>query len=112
MTGTGNWSYGPLNDAAGLLAVRIGVWNHFGYANPEPGQAGIPPLGQRGAESITAGHGAIDVIDQIISDLHRLRSQLADELLGDAEARAARVEGCICQAISGSHAPGCPWSVS
>ena len=33
----------------------------------------IPPLGERSAEAIKAGHGAIEVIDETVRDLYRLR---------------------------------------
>ena len=71
MSGTGEWSPGPLLDEVGLLGVRIGAWNHFRY----PGDT--PAAGEHTAEAIRAGHGAIEVIDQIIRDLHGLRGQLA-----------------------------------
>jgi hypothetical protein len=92
MTGTGEWSLGPLDDAAALLAVRIGAWNHFEYAE------NVPPLGERNAEAITAGHGAVEVIDQIIRDLHSLRQQLIGELRADEDARAARVDAMLAEA--------------
>jgi hypothetical protein len=97
MTGTGEWSLGPLDDKVGLLAVRVGVWNHFGYAAPQDGQAGIPPLGGRGADAIKAGHGAVEVIDEIIRDLHALRGQLVGELRADDDARAVRVDAMLAE---------------
>jgi hypothetical protein len=83
--------WGGIEDAAGLLAVRIGAWNHFGYVAPERGQAAIPPLGERSAEAIKAGHGAVEVIDEIVRDLYRLREQLVGELRADSDAKAARM---------------------
>lgn len=36
-----------IEDAAGLLALRLGGWNEFGYVNPPaPNCKSIPPLGQ------------------------------------------------------------------
>ncbi len=91
MSGTGSWSLGPLEDAAGLLAVRVGAWNHMEY--PE----NVPPLGERNADAIKAGHGAVEVIDEIIRDLHCLRSQLVTELRADEDARAARVDQMLAE---------------
>ena len=96
MNGTGEW--GGIEDAAGLLAVRLGAWNHFGYAAPESGQAAMPPLGERSAEAIKAGHGAIDVIDEIVRDLSRLRGQLIIELRTDEDVRGRRVDAMLAEA--------------
>jgi hypothetical protein len=78
-----------IEETAGLLNLRIGEWHDFGYATP-PALAckTIPPLGERTAEAIKAGHGAIEVIDEIVRDLRRLREQLARELRADQDARA------------------------
>jgi hypothetical protein len=89
VSGTGEWSRGSLLDDVGLLGVRVGAWNHFGYAAPEDGQAAIPPLGERGAEAIRAGHGAIEVIDEIIRDLRSLRDRLITELRTDEDVRGS-----------------------
>ncbi|MGD0373632.1 MAG: hypothetical protein ABSB01_03460 [Streptosporangiaceae bacterium] len=59
------------------------------------GQAGIPPLGERDADAITAGHGAIEVIDEILAELTSLRQQLITELRADEDARAARVDAML-----------------
>jgi hypothetical protein len=82
MTGTGEWA--GLEDLAGLLAVQIGAWNHFGYATPAKGQAAIPPLGQRSADAIRDGHAAVKTIDELICDLRALQGQLVSELRADA----------------------------
>jgi hypothetical protein len=81
---TGDWHPGPLEDQVGLLAIRIGAWNHMKY--PEE----VPAAGQHDAEAIKAGHGAVDVIDEIIRDLHALRSHLIGELRADEDAHMAR----------------------
>jgi hypothetical protein len=52
-----------------------------------------PPLGERSAEAIKGGHGAMEVIDEIVRDLHRLREQLVDELRADQDVRAEAVSG-------------------
>jgi hypothetical protein len=97
-TGTSEWAPGPLLDAVGLLGVRVGAWNHFGYPAPEEGQAAIPPLGERNAEAVRAGHGAIDVIDEITRDLYRLRDQLITELRTDEDVRGRRVDAMLAEA--------------
>jgi hypothetical protein len=78
-----------IEETAGLLNLRIAEWHDFGYANPPtPACKAIPPLGERSAEAIKAGHGAIEVIDEIVRDLRRLREQLVGELRADQHARA------------------------
>jgi hypothetical protein len=90
--GTANWP--GIEDATGLLRLRVGVWNDLGYPPPLPfeGAHPIPPLGQRSADNIKAGHGAIEVIDEIIRELHTLRDRLIVELRTDEDARAVRVD--------------------
>ena len=104
MSGTGEWA--GIEDATGLLAVRIGAWNHFGYAAPESGQAAIPPLGERSAEAIKAGHGAIEVIDEIVRELHSLRDVLIIELRTDEDVRAVRVDAMLAEARARREAGG------
>ena len=104
--GTLEWAPGPLLDEVELLGVRVGAWNHFGYAAPENGQAAIPPLGERNAEAIKAGHGAIEVIDQIIRDLHYLRGQLVTELRVDQDVRGRRVDAILAEAHARREAHG------
>jgi hypothetical protein len=88
--------------------VRIAAWNHFGYAAPQSGQAAIPPLGERNAETIKAGHGAIEVIDEIIRDLYRLRDQLITELRTDEGVRGRRVDATLIErALSPATSAGC-----
>jgi hypothetical protein len=94
--GTAEWC--GIEDAAGLPAVRIGAWNHFDYAAPESGQAAIPPFGERSADAIKAGHGAIEVIDELVCELYRLREQLVGELRADSDARAVRVDAMLAEA--------------
>jgi hypothetical protein len=81
-----------IEETAGLLNLRIAERHDFGYATPPaPACKTIPPLGERSAEAIKAGHGAIEVIDEIVRDLHRLREQLVGELRADQDARAGAV---------------------
>lgn len=108
MTSSAEWA--GIDDQAGVLAVRVGGWNHFGYASPEPGQAGIPPLGERSAEAIRASRGAIDMIDEIVRNLYDLRAQLIDERRTDSEVRMERVEQLLeerqAQRVGGGHVDG------
>ena len=77
----------------GLINFRVGAWQDFGYAEPPtPDCATIPPLGERSAEAIKAGHEAVKDIDQLIAQLHQVRAQLISELRQDEDIRAARVD--------------------
>ncbi len=77
-----------IEEAAGLLNFRVAEWHDLGYETPPtPDCKSIPPLGERSAEAIKAGHGAIEVIDEIIRDLGLLRGQLIRELGEDEDIR-------------------------
>ena len=52
--------------------------------------ATIPPLGERSAKAIAAGHEAIKDIDQLIARLHQVRAQLVSELRQDEDIRMSR----------------------
>lgn len=85
-----------LEELAGLINFRVGAWQDFGYAEPPtPSCATIPPLGERSAKAIEAGHEAIKDIDQLIAQLHQVRAQLASELRQDEDIRAARVDALL-----------------
>ena len=87
-----------IEEAVGLLNFRIGAWHDFGYVTPPtPGCKTIPPLGERSAEAIKAGHGAVEVIDEIVRGLYRLREQLVSELRADEDIRAGRVEAMLAE---------------
>lgn len=96
--GTANWL--GVEDTARLLFFRVGAWNDLGYPEPLPfeGAHPIPPLGERSADDIKAGHGAIEVIDEIVRDLYRLREQLVSELRTDEDVRAVRVDAMLAEA--------------
>jgi hypothetical protein len=82
---------GDLLDLAGLVGFRVGAWQDFGYANPPaPDSAMIPPLGQRSANAIKAGHEAVKDIDRLIIRLHQVRARLVSELRQDEDMRMAR----------------------
>ena len=82
-----------LEELAGLINFRVGAWQDFGYAEPPtPECATIPPLGERSAKAIEAGHEAIKDIDQLIARLHQVRVQLVSELREDEDVRTARID--------------------
>jgi hypothetical protein len=88
-----------IQEPADLLNFCIGAWHDFGYANPPtPTSKVIPPLGERSAEGIKAGHGAIEVIDEIVRDLYRLREQLVGEMRADQDARNVGVDRLVDEA--------------
>ena len=79
---------GDLGELAGLIHFRVGAWAEFGYADPpSPECAAIPPLGQRSASAIRAGHEAVADIDALIARLHETRAQLVSELRRDSDIR-------------------------
>ena len=85
-----------LAELAELINFRVGAWHDFGYAAPPaPECKAIPPLGERSAEAIKAGHLAIDAIDELTRKLYTLRSQLVGELRQDEDVRAARVDAML-----------------
>jgi hypothetical protein len=91
LLGMADMNTGDLGELAGLIHFRIGAWQDFGYEHPPtPDCVTIPPLGQRSANAIKAGHEAIEDIDQLIARLHQVRAQLADELRQDEGIRMER----------------------
>ncbi|HEY1000334.1 MAG TPA: hypothetical protein VGD83_11895 [Streptosporangiaceae bacterium] len=92
-----------LEELAGLINFRVGAWQDFGYAEPPaPDCATIPPLGERSARAIEAGHEAIRDIDQLIARLHQVRAQLVSELRQDEDIRAARVDAMLAERRDGA----------
>jgi hypothetical protein len=86
--GTGDLSHG-IEELAGLISFRVGAWHDLGYENPPaPGCATVPPLGERSAEAVRAGHAAVEAIDELTRQLHALRGQLIGELRQDEDLRA------------------------
>lgn len=70
-----------LEEAAGYITFLVGAWEDFGYrVPPSPDCKAVPPLGERSAEAIKAGHKAVRAIDELTRQLHRLREQLVGEL--------------------------------
>ena len=92
-----------LEELAGLINFRVGAWQDFGYAEPSaPGCATIPPLGERSAKAIEAGHEAVKDIDQLIARLHQVRARLVSELRQDEDIRAARVDAMLAERRDGA----------
>lgn len=84
---------GDIEGLAGEINGLIAQWEDYGYADPPmPGCRPVPPLGQRSAMSIRAGHKAIDQIDALTRRLHQVREQLAGELRQDSDIRAKRID--------------------
>jgi hypothetical protein len=80
-----------LEDLAGLITFRVGAWHDFGYeVPPAPECKAIPPLGERSAEAIKAGHEAIESIDELTRQLYALREQLITELRQNDDINMAR----------------------
>lgn len=85
-----------LVESAGVVSVRVGAWQEFGYEKPlTPECAVIPPLGERGPGAIQAGHGAVEEIDAMLRDLHALRQQLVTELRTNQDKLAERVDAVL-----------------
>ena len=89
---------GNLAELADLINLRIGEWHDFGYANPPaPNCKTIPPLGERSAEAIRAGHEAVRDIDNLVRELHKLREALTGELRANEDALNARVDAMLAE---------------
>ena len=96
-----------LEELAGLINFRVGAWQDFGYAEPPaPDSATIPPLGQRSAKAIEAGHEAVKDIDRLIARLHQVRALLVSELRQDQDVRAARIDKMLGGETSGQDDAG------
>jgi hypothetical protein len=80
-----------LEELAALIHGLVGAWQDFGYEDPPtPDCAVIPPLGERSADAIRAGHEAITDIDRLLAQLYGVRSTLVSQLRRDADIRMAR----------------------
>ena len=87
-----------LTELAGLITFRVGAWHDFGYETPPaPECKPIPPLGERSAQAINAGHEAIEAIDELTRQLYALREQLVSELRQDEDLRAERVDAMLAE---------------
>jgi hypothetical protein len=87
-----------LAELADLINFLVGAWHGFGYAAPpSPDCQPIPPLGERSADAIKGGHGAIEAIDELARKLYALRNQLVGELRKDSDIRGARVDAMLAE---------------
>jgi hypothetical protein len=85
-------------ELAGLINAHIASWHDFGYETPPaPECKAIPPLGERSAEAIRAGHLATKAIDEMTRKLHALRGQLVSGLRQDEDIRAARIDAMLAE---------------
>ena len=104
---TRDYSIG-LEEAAGYITFLVGAWQDFGYeVPPSPECKTIPPLGERSAEAIKAGHKAVESIDELARQLHLLREQLVGELRRNDDINIKRADellarlGSECAAAAG-----------
>ena len=90
-----DFSHG-LEELAGLITFRVGAWHDFGYETPPtPECKPVPPLGERSAQAIKAGHEAIEAIDELTRQLYALREQLVSELRQNDDLTAERVDAML-----------------
>lgn len=90
-----DFSHG-LEELAGLVSFQVGAWHDFGYEQPPtPDCKQVPPLGERSAAAIKAGHEAVEAVDELTRQLYRLREQLVGELRQDSDIRGARVDAML-----------------
>lgn len=88
-------SYG-LDDLAGLICGQVGAWHDFGYETPPaPNCKPIPPLGERSAAAVKAGHDAVESIDRLVRQLGALRGQLVSELRTNEDIQAERTDAML-----------------
>ena len=87
-----------IEEVAGRINFLVGAWHDFGYETPPaPGCKPIPPLGERSAEAVKAGHAAVEAIDELKRQLYALRAQLLSELRQDEDARARIVDQMLAE---------------
>ncbi len=87
-----------IEDLGGVISGLVGAWHDFGYETPPaPDCKPIPPLGERSAEAIKAGHAAVKAIDLLTGQLHALRAQLITELRKDEDVRGPRVDRMLAE---------------
>ena len=67
-----------IENLAGGIAGLVDAWHDFGWEKPPvPGCKPIPPLGERSADAIRAGHMAVEEIDGLRRRLYALRQELS-----------------------------------
>jgi hypothetical protein len=87
-----------IGEVAEHIYFLVGAWRDFGYETPPtPECKPVPPLGERSAQAIKAGHEAVGAIDDLTRQLYVLREQLVGELRQDEDVRADRVDAMLAQ---------------
>ena len=82
-----------IEERAGVICGLVGAWHDFGYEDPPaPSCKAIPPLGERSADAIKAGHQAVGMIDDLTRQLDALRQQLVTELRQNSDLLMARLD--------------------
>ncbi len=71
--------HAKLEDPAGVLAVALGQWMSRDDAKAQP-------------EVRRAANTAMDAIDGMLAELHKMRARLMDEMAASDDATAARVD--------------------
>ena len=56
MSGTGDWSAGALEELAGLIAVRVGIWNHLEYPEKTCRRPASAALRRSGPGTVRSRH--------------------------------------------------------
>ncbi len=74
--------YAKLEDPVGVLSVALGQWDDRDDARPQPGVR-------------RAANTAMDAIDGMLAELHRMRARLVSEIRASDDARAARVDAML-----------------
>jgi hypothetical protein len=84
--------YAKLEDPMGVLSVALGQWERRDDSKPQP-------------DVRRAANTAMDTIDAMIAELHRMRSRLMDEMRDSDDATAARVDALLSRSAPACSAP-------
>ncbi len=74
--------HAKLEDPAGVLAVALGQWEDRDDAKAQP-------------EVRRAANTAMDAIDGMLAELHKMRARLMDEMAASDDATAARADALL-----------------
>jgi len=77
--------YAKLEDPMGVLSVALGQWEDRDDSRPQP-------------EVRRAANTAMDEIDAMLAELHKMRSRLTGEIRAADDATAARVDAMLAAA--------------
>lgn len=83
--------YAKLEDPMGVLSVALVQWEDRDDSKPQP-------------EVRQAANKAMDQIDSMIAELHRMRSRLIVEMRDSDDATAARVDALLADRKAGHRA--------